>query len=341
MIEGSEKDFLKRLHLLLGSGGAANWRDDCIVRPVGDTNLVYSIDRPEMIRHTDDRTADLRYFGRWSAALTASDVIAEGARPIGVAFDVGRDVFATADEFLLWAEGVQDVCRVYGMKYEGGNLGTGSAVVGVAYGFTQHPIRRRGSVEGDFLLVTYPLGSGWAKRLLSSQGKIHERKVFSELVTHQDEPWINIDVFEQIWNERLVNAGMDLTDGVIEFGFEIWEQDGLGVLFSEPDSISPCIREAAEILEVPAFSLLLEPGYDAPLNHAWTVSPKNLNRVLELLGKNGIRSTVIGRTTGERGVEIQIGDRRVAAPRYWDDVFEHRGSVERWRSEILTRFQTS
>lgn len=341
MIEGSEKDFLKQLHERLGSGAAANWRDDCVVRSIGESFLVYSIDRPEMIRHTADRAEDLRHFGRWSAALTASDVIAEGARPVGISFDVGRDVFESGDEFLLWAEGVQDVCRVYGMKYEGGNLGTGSAVVGVSYGFTRRPIRRRGSVEGDFILVTYPLGTGWAKRLLSSQGKIRERTAFAELMTHQDEPWVNIDAFERVWNEGLVNSGMDLTDGVIEFGFEISEQDGLGVLLTEPESIIPCLREAAEVLQVPVFSLLLEPGYDAPLNHAWTVSPENLTRVQELLGANGIIYTVIGRTTRAGRVEIEIGDRRVAAPRYWDDVFEHRGSVERWRSDILEMFKKS
>ncbi len=342
MISMSEKDFLKQLHSQrLGNGNSLSWRDDSIVASPGDGYLVYSLDRPERVRHTSDVLADLRHFGRWSAGLVANDVIAEGARPQGISFDVGNSTFEDEDQFAAWAEGVLDVCKAYDMVYEGGNIGVGPDVVGMAYGFTDRPIRRSGSAVGDLLIATWSLGVGWAKRMLTGQQADVWFQDFPIVVSHQDEPWINLNCFADIWATGAITSGMDLTDGAVEFAHEIWEQTQLGVVLSLQSEPSEAVRSAAETLNVPAWSLMLEPGYDTPYAHGWTVRRDSIDLVSAELARHGVPYTVFGEVVdGGKGVQIDVGGSQANAPRYWDDVFDHRGSVDRWRSTILNLFET-
>ena len=320
---GSEKDFLKILHQKLSSGSVSDWRDDCIVRDAPNSKMVYSLDRPERIRFTSSVENDFHHFGRWSASLVASDVIAEGCIPSGISFDIGTDQFVEERFFWSWVEGVQQVCEEYSMKYEGGNIGNGSSVIGMAYGFTQKPIRRCGAQIGDLMIATFPIGIGWSKRVLAAEG--HNEIVESDqsFRTHQDEPWINLEAFQKIWEMDCITSGMDLTDGIIEFAYEVLEQNNLGVLISRPSAVS---------------EVLLEPGYDTPMAHGWTIKREQANEVIQTLKSFGVECTIVGEVISDPNVYIDVGERNIQAPRYWDDIFEHRGSVERWKSDILALF---
>lgn len=340
MTQSGEKEYLKRLGRLL-HGPKLDWRDDCVIRSIdAERNLLYSIDRPEQIYSSGDTKFDIRRFGRWAAGLVANDVIACGGKPEGIAFDIGVKEFS-ADSFEEWVAGVQDVCQQYSMNYEGGNLAPGTGVTGMSWGIAEKrsTIRRAGATEGAVLLATAELGVGWLARLWRSEGRAErELGIISQ---YQDNPWINLHAFQDVWDLGVILCGMDLTDGVIEFGYEVFEQSGLGVVFDPQVESDSLVDTLYNQLGIPRKVGIFEPGYDTPFAHGWCIAARDVGRVRQALSRHGVKSMVLGSATnGVDGVFVRTGpDQVTRLPRYWDDVMVHRGSVERWRQEILPIFQ--
>lgn len=338
MSKTGEKELLARLWRQMGAGEPREWRDDCIITPIGDgRSLVYSLDRPEMIYSTGDRNTDLVLFGRWCAGLTANDVIACGVEPRGISFDVGVETIV-GEELLMWARGVADVCERYGMGYEGGNLGSGGAVTGMCFGVseTERVIRRAGAKLGDYVLVTAALGTGWARRVWR-ECVPEEPFPLPHTDDYQHRPWVNLEVFRKVWATEAIHCGMDLTDGLVEFGWEVFEQSGWDVEFAPPRAYPDAVSLTARRLGLPEWCFLFEPGYDTPFAHGWCVGEAALDRVTGLLRQGGVDHLVVGRVKEpEFGPHLRDpGGSVVQLPRYWDDVNVHRGSVVAWREEIL------
>lgn len=268
-----EKEFLAALGAVLHPGAGLEWRDDCVIAPLmGDLSLAYSIDRPEQIFSSGDPPHDLRCFGRWSASLVANDVIACGVQPRGISFDVGVDEMGPG-EIEIWARGVVDVCQRYGMRYEGGNLGIGPGVTGVVWGIETQDrlLRRRGAKHGALLIATGWVGLGWAIRLWRNAGKSEQR--LGEYRSYQQEPWVNLQAFKEVWDLGAILSSMDITDGIIEFGYEVYEQDSLGVVFEPRHEDRFPLNFVFEELGLPSDAVFYEPGYDTPFTHGWCVDP--------------------------------------------------------------------
>lgn len=335
-----EKEFIRRLQReVLGRSDLA-WRDDCIFASIAPgVSLLYSIDRPEMI-FGPQRDA-MRRNGRWSAAVVANDVIACGQRPRGIAFDVGAST-ADTEGLLEWSRGVVDVCEAYGMTYEGGNVGTGHSISGVCWATASDDtiIRRRGAQEGDVILVTAAIGTGWSTRVWEAHrpGEVDRVSAFS---SYKEWPIVRLDTFEQIWKLGCINAGMDLTDGLIEFAFELLEQSHVGVELQLPARLPNGLQFVADELDLPAEAFFLEAGYDTPFAHGWAVDGGALNDVESILKTAGVSYTVVGQVVdASRGATLRKATgERVTLPRYWDDAMRHRGSVETWEHTILPLFR--
>ena len=335
-----EKEFLKQLANVLYPGKGLHWRDDAIVVDLGASGcLVYSIDRSEQIFSTGNRENDIRWNGRWSAAVVANDVIACGTRPRGISFDIGLEEYES-DEIVAWARGVLDVCKRYGMVYEGGNLGCGQNIVGISWGMTEcsNVITRRGAKDGDVLIATALIGTGWALRLWRSEGGDESR--LGAWTTYQTEPWVNLEAFMAIWKLGAIRSGMDLTDGIVEFGYEVLEQDGLGVSFDPKPSTPPPLGFVFDELQLPYRAGFFEAGYDTPFAHGWVVAPASLDVVTAVLRRYGIPYTVLGTVQKDLKGVYAVGTNGdlLPLPRYWDDKMLHRGSVERWKKDILSIF---
>ena len=335
-----EKEIIAALHHnVLGSSGYG-FRNDCIDAPITDgISIIYSIDRPAFIFGYDHVDAT-RKNGRWAAAVVANDVIACGAAPRGISFDVGLSS-VPVDSIEEWARGVLDVCSRYGMKYEGGNLSEGSFVSGIAWASipTDRIIRRNGAYAGCSIVVTAEVGFGWAARLWSRY-RPDEAVRFSSFHTYKDKPWVNLDAFRDVWSLGCIRAGMDLTDGLTEFGYEIAEQQpGLGVVFTPPPRSQREICSVADELPLPVDAFLFEPGYDTPFAHGWCVDAGAEDQVTEILRSHGVPHLWVGKITDDPGVFVRLrSGRLVTLPRYWDDVVVHRGSIDVWTEQILPLF---
>lgn len=327
----NEKEFLAHLFTEMGEKDYL-WRDDAVITPINEElALLYSIDNAEKIYFSEDRGRDMRCYGRWAAAVISNDILACGVLPRGLAIDMGiKD--KSEEDCRAFIKGVLDVCVYYGMKYEGGNINTTDSVSGLAWGcaLNEQIIRREGAQAGDILLATCEIGKGWSDRLLREAG------MNSRLEKYKEFPVVNIELFEKIWRMGVIHCGMDLTDGIIEFGYEINDRSGMGVVFDMDYERSEFLSEAAAILNIPSIALRFEPGYDTPYAHGWCVAPESLKMICEVFQEYGATYTILGYVDGERNdVVLKTEGKWICLPRYWDDKIQNKGSVEKWYQQIL------
>ncbi len=338
-----EKEFLETLHRRMGTKGLA-WRDDCMIKQINPNQcLVYSIDSLNRAP-SRNRANDSRSFGKWISSLIINDVIACGTVPKGLALDIGLDSFLDEDDISMFVEGVLNVCSVYHMEYEGGNLNRGSFVGGVAWGISAPDavIRRSGARDGSVLLATAHIGFGWAVELLHHYGYKKEVlldfELLSEIEQFRDNPVIHLEAFQKIWELKVIECGMDLTDGIIEFGYEIYDRTGLGVIFS-PTPTHRLVKATADILGIDPECIMFEPGYDTPYSHGWCIPETCIAQVCEILCRNRVPYTVLGRVTSSvSGVFQKKGAQLRPLPRYWDDKMNAGSSFEHWKESILYKF---
>ena len=330
----SEKGFLANLFSKMGNTDFL-WRDDAIIVPIDNNNsLLYSIDNGEQIFSTGDRAKDMRLYGRWTASLVASDIIACGVMPNGLAIDLGiKDKDEMDCENFI--EGVLDVCKHYDMKYEGGNINTTDSISGVAWGYSESNkiIRREGAKPGDIIFVTCDLGIGWADKLLRNSNQpslIHNYKEF---------PVINTSMFKEVWKLDAIHCGMDLTDGIIEFAYEINDRTGYGVTFDPQLNCSDLISLASSKLNIPEVAFRFEPGYDTPFAHGWCIDSNRIDEVIRIFEKYNANYTIMGEVEQESTeITVNYNSKKVRLPRYSDDIICSRGSVSTWLEQIYPLF---
>lgn len=335
-----EKEFLQTLHKRMGSSGL-QWRDDCIVRPItSELSLVYSIDSLNR-KPSNNRANDSRSFGKWIASIIANDVIACGVAPKGLALDIGLSAFHDEADLCDFVDGVLDVCSCYNMNYEGGNLNRGTFIGGVSWGVSapERIIRREGAQDGSILLATARIGLGWAIEVLQQINEcdhiLLDKELEYEISHFKDNPVVNLNAYQEIWELGVIDCGMDLTDGIIEFGYEIFERTGLGVVFS-PGNPHELVKYVSSILQIDPDDMMFEPGYDTPYAHGWCIQKQNIEIVCSNLNKYSIPYTILGEVTRNvSGVYRKKGDHLKQLPRYWDDKAKSESSYELWRKNIL------
>lgn len=341
--KSGEKEFLVALHQKLGHSGF-DWRDDCVISEIApDLCLVYSVDSSRRwLSH--DRKGDAAVFGRWVASTITSDVIACGVVPRGLALDVGLRAFQDEEDFNLFLKGVLDVCSEYGVKYEGGNLNRSNLVSGVSWGISRPSriIKRNGAQKNSVLLVTAPIGVGWAYELLRRReecipGSLN--RVPEELVkfakSYKEKVTINLTAFKEVWGTDVIDCGMDTTDGILEFAYEIYERSGLGVIIN-PVNLHSFIQYTASVLHISPIDIILEPGYDTPLSHGWCIRKQNLKKVVSILEEFNVPYTIIGEVTDQiAGVYQQRDSGLRPAPRFWDDKCRNETSFKIWEKTVL------
>lgn len=259
----NEKQLLAHLFLKMGNKDFL-WRDDAIIVPLAkELSLLYSIDNAEQIYNYQIREKNMRCYGRWATAVISNDIIACGTEPCGIAFDFGiKD--KSEEDFMEFVKGVLDICNTYGMRYEGGNINTTESISGIAWGVSNNTpiIRREVAMNGDILLVTCELGVGWAKKLLANQSSSVIEDSYKEF------PVVNLNMFREIWSKNIIHCGMDLTNGLIEFAYEIKDRTGYGVILNIKES-SNYLNMISNKLNIPEIALRLELGYDTPYAHGW------------------------------------------------------------------------
>ncbi len=343
----TEKVFIKQVLAKYATTAKTELFDDCIVIDPADIfqipelpYIVYSLDHPSRIKRPLPEGMSWRFYGRWIAGCTCGDVLAMGAQPRGFSLDLAVPLDTSISIIEQIYAGISDVVLHYGAKIEGGNLDINNKleVVGLCWGTVKRDaiIRRSGARVGDVVAVTTELGIGWVSYLLNQSG------YFSSLENDLQEEFEAYNIMPVAPHQAIlevvdrfpgaITSGMDLTDGPIEFFYTVGERTGLGVCIYESLIPMPKILErAAHLLNVPPSLLALDPGYDTPRSHGYTISIEYWEKVKNIFSKHGYHLYKLGEVTEDPGVKwIPNHGSPKNIPAFLDDQFDKEKVVLRW-----------
>ena len=162
---GAEFDRIRAIAARLGQA-ASVLGDDAAVIPIGDTNLVASIDASVEGVHFCTDWLSFQEIGGRAAAAALSDLAAEGASVIGALVTIGSpkglpDGSGVVTEMMA---GVGHMVTSVGGKVFGGDLVRSEKyfVDLCVLGEAKRPVTRRGARPGDGVWVTGAFGGPWA-----------------------------------------------------------------------------------------------------------------------------------------------------------------------------------
>lgn len=341
-----EKTFLKQVLSKYASTAAVENFDDCIVIDVSSLfdipdlpYIVYSMDHPSRIRRPLPPGMEWRFYGRWIAGCTCGDVLAMGAQPKGFSVDLATPLDMGVDIIKQIYEGMHDVLEYYGTRMEGGNLDINDnlEIVGMCWGTVNQNalIRRSGAQIGDYIAITTELGVGWASYLLNHYD------YFTDLSQPLQELLFNYNLLPVTYSQAILEAanipyaitsGMDLTDGPIEFFYNIRERNRLGVkIFEDLIPIPDVLHQSAILLNVSPVMLAFDPGYDTPRIHGYTISPDKWTDVEKVFAKHGANIYRIGEVTKDPDISWVTASNQIRPiPKFWDDQFDKVNLIDRW-----------
>lgn len=338
-----EKDFITSVLSRYADTARYESFEDCVVIELGGTAadrpvLVLNVDHPSFTRPRFTGPGDYRFYGRWVAAATCSDVICMGVRPIGFAVDLAVPLELPVVSVEAIYDGMAELLTSYGTALRGGNVDANDLeLVGVAWGLGRHDrlIRRQGAAAGDAVIATCDLGRGWSRYLLQRLNLTESvpASLWAEADGYADQVRTPIEPILRCADSAAFSSGMDLSDGVLEFCHTIAGRNGLGVEVIEHGLGShPLVSVTAELLGVRPAMMAMDPGYDFPYSHGYTVPEHRLAEVSAMFAEHGQPMTVVGRVTDEPGVRLRrLDDTAVELPMFWSDQTDTGGSrVDRW-----------
>lgn len=347
----TEKVFIKQVLARYATTAKTELFDDCIVIDPADIfqipglpYIVYSLDHPSKIKRPLPEGMEWRFYGRWIAGCTCGDVLAMGAQPQGFSLDLAVPLDTNASIIEEIYTGIQDVVLHYGAKIEGGNLDINNKleIVGFCWGTVKRNaiIRRSGARAGDIVAVTTELGVGWASYLLGQFGYFSslDNDLRMQFETYNVLPVAPHQAILEVVNylPGAITSGMDLTDGPIEFFYTIGERTGYGVrIYEQLIPIPEILQQAANALNVPPQLLALDPGYDTPRSHGYTISADCWEAVYDIFAKHGTPIYKLGEVTASAGVVWvpENGNPKII-PEFLDDQFDKEKVIPRWQETV-------
>lgn len=354
LMDFQEKQFIREVLGPFAKTAAQENFDDAVVIDLADLTgsrdapfLVYSMDQPSFVRHADESLDPFRFYGRWVAGTTCNDVIAMGGRCRGFSLALAAPLESKIDDVRSLVLGIKDVLDRCGATYEGGNLDSGDlGTVGFVWGIVPRDgiIRRSGAQLGDRIVVTGELGLGWLEYQLRKNELTHQIVVEDQptFLKYKLMPVGSAAAIADVAERGWFTSGMDLSDGLVEFLYSIARHNDLGCEVDAQtlpvplaarrnlslfESIEP---RAAKVLHRTPELIALEPGYDSPLRHAFTIRPEVLSLAQEIFQKHGDILYDIGQVTSGFAVVLRDAKARSAIPPFWDDQFRQGSKLGAW-----------
>ncbi|MGH3964737.1 MAG: thiamine-phosphate kinase [Gammaproteobacteria bacterium] len=354
LMDFQEKQFIQEILGPLAKTAALENFDDAVVIDLADLAgirnapfLVYSMDQPSFVRHADASLDPFRFYGRWVAGTTCNDVIAMGGRCRGFSLALAAPLESKIDDVRSLVVGIKDVLDRCGATYEGGNLDSGDlGTVGFVWGIVSRDgiVRRSGAQPGDRIVVTGELGLGWLeyqlrKNKLTAQIAVEDKPTFLRYKLMPVGAAAAIaDIAERGW----FTSGMDLSDGLVEFLYSIVLHSDLGCEVDAQKLPVPLAARrnlplfgsieprAAKVLRRTPELIALEPGYDSPLRHAFTIRPEVLPLAQEVFQEHDGSLYDIGQVTSESAVILRDAKTRSEIPPFWDDQLRQESKLGAW-----------
>ncbi len=265
LCERLERVFGVDKRVLVGLG------DDAAVLDINGVRLVLTIDTQLENAHFRRRWMPAFDLGWKSVAISISDVVAMGGKPIAALLGLGltgEEPVAFVDEFY---EGAISLCQSTGTLLLGGDtvrsqigLMVSSVVIGVIEG---EPIQRKGAQIGDAIVLTGFVGEAAAGFWLLEQGvsNIATSPLLQRCVERFRRPMPRTNALQVIYSFP-VHAAIDISDGLVIDAQRMAIASKVQIVLDmEQLPLSESLRKAARIVGKDALTLALTGGEDYEL----------------------------------------------------------------------------
>ncbi|MFH1825374.1 MAG: thiamine-phosphate kinase [Candidatus Firestonebacteria bacterium] len=274
--------------------------DKRVLVGLGDDCAVVREDSKKLLMATTDMLVEDVHFilkfspyllGKKSMLVNVSDIVSMGGIPRYALVSIGLPRTITVGFVKSLYKGIQNVCREFNIDLIGGDTVFSHKVViniSLLGEIEKGKFLLRSSAKvDDYILVTGFLGDG-ASHLL-------ENKIYI--------PEIRLDFVRELVRHNLVNAMIDISDGLSSEINHIVVESNVGAeIFENNIPISNHTLKAAKLYKKNAHQLALNGGEDYEL--LFTVSPENLFNTLRL-ARNNVKVSVLGRIVSKKfGVAI-------------------------------------
>ncbi len=289
----------RREEVLLGPGVG----QDCAALQLKDGEV--------FVMSTDPITGTTKDLGSHSIHITANDLAASGAEPVGVMLTAMLPDTVEEPEIRKLMQDIEKTCELLGMEVLGGHTEITNVVLQPLISVTGV-----GKIRREDLLATMQMKphqdiiiSKWigleATTILAKEKEIELKRVFSDnfISTAKNfDAYLSVVPDAAIAKECGVSAMHDITEGGV-FG-ALWEMaEGAGVGLEVDLKKIPIRQETVEICEFFGVNpyLIMSSG-------SMMIAADDGPLVVRELKKAGIEATVIGRTTDGNDRILRNGD---------------------------------
>ena len=278
--------------------------DAAVVNGLADGNLVISTDVLTKARHFP-KGMTYEQFGWSAAAVSFSDIVSMGARPLG--FLPAVTVPEDEDESSLYdiMSGIDQCCEFCKCDVVGGDTKFGElAVAGTAFGTMEgrKPLTRRGAQPGDIVAVTGTVGDAAAGYYALENDLEAEEQIFKLMV-----PVPRMEDGIKLAETGIVHSCMDLSDGLSNAANTICQMSRVGMEIEW--EFLPVDDETKMILEscrCDVRDTVTRWGGEYEL--MFTFDRKDIKKLYDA----GVAFSIIGLVTNDDGPYLSDGETRMA-----------------------------
>jgi thiamine-monophosphate kinase len=286
--------------------------DKRVLVGLGDDAAVLEIDGIKIVLTIDTQLENAHFRRRWmppfdlgwkSIAISISDVVAMGGKPVAALLGLGLtgdEPVSFVDEFY---DGAIAICQATGTLLLGGDtvrspvgLMVSSVVIGIVEG---EPFRRDGAKVGDEIIVTGFLGESaagfWLLEQNISDAQIHP--LLSQCVERFRRPTPRLSAVP-VLRSFPIHAAIDISDGLVIDAQRMAKASKVQIVIDLSDvPLSQALKEAATVTGKDALNLALTGGEDYELLIA--VPSTVSTQLCEALTAIGIAAQRIGSVASE------------------------------------------
>jgi thiamine-monophosphate kinase len=264
-------------------------------------------------------TTDPSHAGFTSVTVVVSDIVAVGAKPIGVAIAWGLPKNYRVSDVSKIASGIRDALKYYDdLPLIAGDFNESAEVVlsgcALGIGHKDTMLHRRGAKPGDLVAVTGVVGGSTAGYYIEKLGRRRfsflSKQELERLVTRFTCPRARFREAQQLASTRLLTSMSDLSDGLTSGLRLLSELNEVGVVINEYDiPLDPAARRVIENLDFPWDFLISGDGGDYELiltfpPEARETVTRQANCIVHVIGEVTERKNLILRTSSGE-VELQ------------------------------------
>ena len=291
-------------HLVGGFGHDSAFLD---ISVNDDEVLLLNTDRSGLNLAYSLNLSDAKCVGDFAVSHAVSDILVSGGLPIAVSIALllpeNVDLVFTKEVML----GAQEAAKKYGAFIASGDTKKNPkfAMVVTAIGKCKKNqiISRKGAKEGDFIVATGYFGTMISGYLAVKNGlniSSQAKELFCQALIYQNPPY---KIANQISQAKIVNAGLDNSDGLSSSIYTLCDRNNLGaVIYKDTIPMKDEARAVAKELNMDEFSLCLASG---DWQFIYSVPEKNIKSFMQIAQTNGVNATIIGEFTKNQKVLLR------------------------------------